>query len=294
MVAICSDNLPDRFFETIARGAYQVAARVYPEDLIELRHRARVIEPLKECRWCRPPASAARQRCRRPGPPRGSRSRASASRRHGHDTGWFVPPWVWPTEWGLDSWYFDCRSSVAPAAGRGARGASLGHHALGRDPAQEKPATTGAGRRVRSRDRLPRVACAPVLGRSCPRWPPHGDHRTALLSVLFEDEGPVVARSVYRRPRQKNRPLHPHSQRKIRNPGWGHTYAPRAHRRPVDGHQLKKAPRGCRRTDEGTALFQPHPCCDVSVRAGRPSCGDITTDRRWARASRGSWGTARA
>jgi hypothetical protein len=31
----------------IARGAYQVAARVYPEDLIEVRHRARVIEKSK-------------------------------------------------------------------------------------------------------------------------------------------------------------------------------------------------------------------------------------------------------
>jgi hypothetical protein len=31
----------------IARGAYQVAARVYPEDLIELRHRAQVIERSK-------------------------------------------------------------------------------------------------------------------------------------------------------------------------------------------------------------------------------------------------------
>jgi hypothetical protein len=70
---------------------------------------------------------------------RGSRSRASASRRHGHDTGWFVPPWVWPTECGLDSWYFDCRSSVAAAAGRGARqGDEHRHHALGRESGAKK------------------------------------------------------------------------------------------------------------------------------------------------------------
>jgi hypothetical protein len=31
----------------IARGAYRAAARLYPEDLIELRHRARLIEKSK-------------------------------------------------------------------------------------------------------------------------------------------------------------------------------------------------------------------------------------------------------
>jgi hypothetical protein len=31
----------------LARGAYREAARIYPEDLIELRHGARVIEKSK-------------------------------------------------------------------------------------------------------------------------------------------------------------------------------------------------------------------------------------------------------